>query len=104
MLGGIWGVFKFGKSGRELAAFLSSSSFLLGLMAATMTGNYPFWLRSTVDPSYGLTAANTASASHGLQVALVWFAVGITLAVVYFVNLFRSIGSKVSADAGGHGY
>ena len=46
-----------------------------------MVGNYPFWLRSTIDPSYGLTAANTASARYGLQIALVWFAVGITLAM-----------------------
>jgi cytochrome d ubiquinol oxidase subunit II len=104
MLAGVWGVFKYGNSGRELTAFLSSSAFLLGVMAATMAGNYPFWLRSTVDPSYGLTAANTASASHGLQVALVWFAVGMTLALAYFVNLFRSIGSKVGEDADGHGY
>jgi cytochrome d ubiquinol oxidase subunit II len=104
MLAGLWGVFKYLNSGRELAAFLSSAAFLLGLMGATMVGNYPFWLRSTVDPSYGLTARNTASASHGLQVALLWFAVGITLAVGYFVNLFRSIRGKVGEDASGHGY
>jgi cytochrome d ubiquinol oxidase subunit II len=73
-------------------------------MAATMVGNYPYWLRSTVDPSYGLTAANTSSASYALQVALFWFAVGIALAVGYFVNLFRSIRGKVSEDANGHGY
>jgi cytochrome d ubiquinol oxidase subunit II len=104
MLAGIWGVFKYSSSGRELAAFLASAAFIVGLMAATMVGNYPFWLRSTVDPSYGLTATNTASASYGLQIALIWFAVGIALAVAYFVNLFRSIRGKVGADANGHGY
>jgi cytochrome d ubiquinol oxidase subunit II len=104
MLAGIWGVFKSLNDGRELAAFLSSSAFLLGLMASTMVGNYPFWLRSTVDPTYGLTAANTAAASYGLRVALVWFAVGVTLAVGYFINLYRSIRGKASEDASGHGY
>ena len=44
------------------------------------------------------------SASYGLQIALLWFAVGITLAVGYFVNLFRSIRGKVGEDADGHGY
>ena len=39
-----------------------------------------------------------------LEVALLWFAVGITLAVGYFVNLFRSIRGKVGEDANGHGY
>jgi cytochrome d ubiquinol oxidase subunit II len=104
MLAGLWGVFSSLKKGRDLAAFLSSSAFLLGLMAATMTGNYPYWLRSTIDPSYGLTAANTASARHALQIALFWFALGITLAIAYFVNLFRSIRGKVGEDVHGHGY
>jgi hypothetical protein len=25
-----------------------------GLLGATMTGNYPYWLRSTIDPSFSL--------------------------------------------------
>ncbi len=104
MFAAIWGVFKCLKEGRELAAFLCSAAFLLGMLAATMIGNYPFWLRSTVDPAYGLTAANTASARNGLQIALVWFAVGIMLATCYFVSLYRSIREKVGEDAGGHGY
>jgi len=104
MLAGIWGVFRCLKDGRELAAFLSSTAFLVGLMAATMVGNYPFWLRSTVDPSYGLTAGNTAAGSFGLQVALVWFTVGIALAAGYFVNLFRLIRGKVGEETSGHGY
>ena len=69
-----------------------------------MVGNPPFWSRSTIDPSYGLTTANNASARYGLQIALVWFAVGITLAAGYFVNMYRSIRRKVSEDADGHGY
>jgi cytochrome bd ubiquinol oxidase subunit II len=73
-------------------------------MAATMAGNYPYWLRSTVDPAYGLTAANTASASYGLQIALLWCAVGLTLAVGYYISLFRSIRGKVGDDADSHGY
>ena len=47
-------------------AFLSSSAFLLGMLAATLTGQYPFWLRSTVDSSYSLTALNSASDHYGL--------------------------------------
>jgi hypothetical protein len=39
-------------------------------LAATLTGQYPFWLRSTLDPSYSLTALNSASDHYGLRVAL----------------------------------
>src|SRR5258708_2945424 len=59
---GIFGVLRFPGRGRDLAAFLSSCAFLLGLVATALAGNYPFWLRSTLDPSYSLTASNAASA------------------------------------------
>lgn len=102
MFAGLWGVFHYLKRRRELAAFLCSSLFLAGLLAATMTGNYPYWLRSTIDPAYSLTAVRTASATYGLQMALAWWMIGITLAVGYFVFLYRSIRGKV--DASEHGY
>jgi cytochrome d ubiquinol oxidase subunit II len=95
---GIWGVFRFSRRGQELAAFLSSSAFLLGMVATALVGNYPFWLRSTLDPSCSLTAANAASARYGLGGALAWWVVGITLVAGYFTYLFRSIRGKVEAD------
>ena len=100
-VGGFGAVYYFLKQGRELAAFVSSSAFLFGLLGATMTGNYPFWLRSTIDPSFSLSALNTASTSYGLRVALLWWLVGITLAGGYFVNMFRSIRGKVSVTPHG---
>jgi cytochrome d ubiquinol oxidase subunit II len=104
MLAGVAGVFYFLGRGRELAAFLSSSAFLLGLLAATMAGIYPVWLRSTLDPADSLRARNSAAGSYGLQVALVWWTVGIALAGGYFVYLFHSTRGKVDVHAQGHGY
>ncbi|HEX3450491.1 MAG TPA: cytochrome d ubiquinol oxidase subunit II [Isosphaeraceae bacterium] len=97
-LGGFCAVYYFLRHGRDLAAFLSSSVFLLGLIGATMIGNYPYWLRSTIDSSFSLSAANTISAGYGLRVALVWWIVGITLACGYFVYLYRSIRGKVEVE------
>jgi cytochrome bd ubiquinol oxidase subunit II len=104
MLGGLCGVFRFSSRGRELTAFLSSSAFLLGLLATTMAGNYPNWLRSTLDPAHSLTAANTAAQSYALQVGLVWLSIGMALAGGYFVYLFRSVRGKVGSGAEEHGY
>jgi cytochrome bd ubiquinol oxidase subunit II len=104
MLAGVAGVFYFLRRGRELAAFLSSGAFLLGLLAATMAGIYPVWLRSTVDPAYSLTAANSAAESYGLRIALAWWTVGITLAGAYFVYLYRSTRGKADVRAEEHGY
>ena len=60
--------------------------------------NYPFWLRSTLDPSYSLTASNAASDRYGMGVALIWWAVGIALVAGYFTYLFRSMRGKVGAE------
>ena len=97
-IAGAWGVFRFPRVGRELAAFLSSSAFLLGMLAATLTGQYPFWLKSTLHPSYSLTALNSASDHYGLRVALAWWPVGIALVAVYFTFLFRWMRGKVDAE------
>jgi cytochrome bd ubiquinol oxidase subunit II len=80
MAAGAGGVFLFSRRGRDLAAFLSSAVFLLALVAATLAGVYPVWLRSTLDPAQSLTATNSAAHSYGLQVALVWWTAGIVLA------------------------
>jgi cytochrome bd ubiquinol oxidase subunit II len=97
-IAGAWGTYHFPRRGQELAAFASSSAFLLGMLAATLAGQYPFWLRSTLDPSYSLTALNSASDHYGLHVALTWWTVGIALVAVYFTFLFRWIWGKVGVD------
>jgi len=101
MFAGFFGVFHFLKreQERDLAAFLSSSAFLLGVLGATMTGNYPFWLRSTLDPAHGLSAENAAAKMHALQVGVVWWTIGILLIGAYFVHLFRSFRGKACAGA-----
>jgi cytochrome d ubiquinol oxidase subunit II len=93
--GGMWGVFHYLKRGRELAAFLSSSAFLFGLMATAMIGNYPYWLRSTIDPSFSLSADNTIAARYGMQVALGWWTIGTAFAAGYFFYVYRSVCGKI---------
>jgi cytochrome d ubiquinol oxidase subunit II len=97
-LAGAWGVFHFSRRGRELAAFLSSSAFLIGMAAASLAGNYPYWLRSTLDPAFSLTASNSASDRYGMGVALIWWTIGIALVIGYFIFLFRWMRHKVDVE------
>jgi cytochrome d ubiquinol oxidase subunit II len=94
ILAGLIGVFRFQFTGREQIAFLSSCAFILGILAATMAGNYPNLLRSTLDPANNLTAASCASGPAGLRVALIWWPIGIMLTLGYFTYLFRSFSGK----------
>jgi cytochrome d ubiquinol oxidase subunit II len=104
MLGGLGGVAYALRHGRELAAFLASSCFLLGLLGATMACLYPVWLRSTLDPAYRLPAANAAADHYALRVGLVWITIGLALAAAYFVNLFRAFRGKVDSHTEGYGH
>jgi cytochrome bd ubiquinol oxidase subunit II len=104
MLAGLVGVFHFMRREEELRAFLSSSAFLAGVLGATMTGNYPFWLRSTVETADSLTATNAAANTHALEVAIAWWTVGIILVGAYFVYLFRSLRGKVDSASEEYGH
>jgi cytochrome d ubiquinol oxidase subunit II len=99
-IGGFVGVPYFQRRGLPLPAFLSLSAFLIGVMAATMIGNYPYWLRSTIDPAFSLTAGNSASAHYGLGIALVWWTVGMLLACAYFSYAYGSLSHKIPVDLG----
>ena len=103
-MSGLSGVFYFSRHGRQLPAFLSSSLFILGILAATMAGSYPRLLHSTIDPAFDVTATNAAAGAYGLGVGAVWWTIGILLATAYFMYLFRSLRGKVRVDEESHGY
>ncbi len=92
------------RNGRDLAAFLGSAAFLLGLLAAAAASVYPTWLPSTLDPSWSLTAANAAASPGSLRVGLYWWPAGLVLAIGYFAVLFHLHRGKAQAAAPGEGY
>jgi cytochrome d ubiquinol oxidase subunit II len=87
--------------GRELRAFLASSTLIASLLLATAGTLYPVLLPSTIDRGFDLDAHTAASGPHGLALGLVWWLPAMALAVLYFANLFRSIRGKI--EAGEHG-
>jgi cytochrome d ubiquinol oxidase subunit II len=89
---------------RDLAAFLGSGAFLLGLLAATAASIFPTMLKSAADPSRSLTALNSASDGGSLRAALLWWPVGFALALAYFTVLFRFHRGRAQAAEEGEGY
>lgn len=92
------------RAGRDLAAFLGSAAFLLGILAATAASIYPTMLKSATDPALSLTAVNSAASPTSLVRGLWWWPVGLALAIVYAAFLFRFHRGKVQAAAEGEGY
>jgi cytochrome d ubiquinol oxidase subunit II len=90
--------------GRALLAFLGSTGFLVGVLAATAIAMYPAMLVSTLDPAYSLGADNAAASPHALATGLLWWPAGVVLAFVYLAVLLRLHRGKTEAAAEGEGY
>ena len=95
-IGGIASIFLSLRQGKEARAFLSSCIFLLGMMTSVVFGVFPMVLPSNLDPGLSLTIYNTAAASYGLRVGLMWWIPGMILAGVYSTFLHRRFAGKVS--------
>jgi len=83
-------------------AFVASCAYIAGMLTSAAFGLFPYVLPSNTDPGLGLTVWNTATASHGLRVALAWWIPGMALVVGYFMFAYRHFRGKVQAE--GEGY
>jgi cytochrome bd ubiquinol oxidase subunit II len=62
-------------------------------------------LPASTGPQYNLTIYNSAAGAHGLSVGLVWRSIGMVLAAVYFIFVYRTFRGKVRREEGSeHGY
>ena len=84
----------------EKAAFVCSCVYLAGMLGGAAVGAYPNVLPAR-DPRYSLTIYNTATGAHGLRVGLVWWSLGMALAIGYFVFIYRMFRGKVSDEGEG---
>jgi cytochrome d ubiquinol oxidase subunit II len=87
--------------GYDTAAFFSSSAYITGMLGGAAFGLYPILLPASTDPAYSLTIHNAKTGAYSLSVGLIWWLIGITLAVAYFIFLYRSFSGKVTIDEHG---
>jgi cytochrome d ubiquinol oxidase subunit II len=91
----------FGFRRRDRAAFLSSGAYIAGMMASTAFAIYPNVLPA-VDPENSLTVYNASGSAYGLAVGLAWWSIGMVLAAIYFVLIYRLFRGKVSLEDDGY--
>jgi cytochrome d ubiquinol oxidase subunit II len=85
------------RRGQDKGAFLSSCSYLIFMLVGAAAAVYPNLLISTTDPGLNITVYNAATGSYSLSVGLIWWSFGITLAIGYFVFVYRMFRGKVTA-------
>lgn len=89
--------------GQERAAFLSSCAYLAFMLVGAAAGVYPNLLTSTTDTALNITVYNAHTGNYAMSVGLIWWSLGMAIAVGYFVFVYRMFRGKVSGVAG-HGY
>jgi len=95
-------IFIYSRKGSDLRAFLASSVYLTAMLAGAAFALYPYVLPSSTDPSFSLTIANTAARAYGLRVGLVWWTIGIILALGYVTFVYRHFAGKVALEGEEH--
>ena len=96
-------ILSFTKQGKAVAAFVSSSLYLIFMLVGAAVGLYPTLLPSSGDPARDITIARAITGPHSLHVGLVWWSLGMAIALAYFITSYRLFRGKVSAEAGyGH--
>lgn len=88
--------------GKDLASFISSTLYLVGMLGGAAFALYPRVLPSSTDSSLNLTIYNTAAGHYGLSVGLVWWAIGTLIALGYFTFVYRTFRGKVMAESEGY--
>jgi cytochrome d ubiquinol oxidase subunit II len=87
----------------ERRAFCASCAYLTGMLASVVFGVYPLVLPAR-NPAYSLTIWNTKASAYGLKIGLIWWAIGMILAVGYSTLVYRSFAGKVVIEKDSHGY
>src|SRR5262245_26269957 len=95
---GIFGMVYFTRKGAHLRVFLCSTMSIAGMMCGAAYGLYPNVLPSTLSAENNLTIWNTAAQAYSLRVGAIWWVIGMTLALIYFIYLYRSFRGKVESD------
>jgi cytochrome d ubiquinol oxidase subunit II len=86
------------KSGKALAALLTSSVAIIGTIGAAATALYPDLVPSSINAAYSLTVAGASSTQRTLWTMLVIALIGMPIVIAYTIIIYRVFKGKVKLD------
>ena len=90
------------KQGKAVHAFLASCVYLFFMLAGACWGLYPTLLPATGNSGLDITLKEALSGPHTLAVGLVWWLLGMMLAVAYVVFVYSRFRGKADVHRGIH--
>jgi cytochrome d ubiquinol oxidase subunit II len=97
-------VWRASRRGNERAAFLSSCSYLVFMLVGAAAAVYPNLLMATTEPTLNITVYNAHSGDYALSIGLIWWGLGMTIAVAYFTFVYKMFRGKVMPTSRREGY
>jgi cytochrome bd ubiquinol oxidase subunit II len=88
----------------NLVAFWGSCLYLAAMLAGAAAGLFPVLLPAVGNDGQDITVARALAGPHTLRVGLVWWSLGILLALLYFGIVYWLFRGKVEQQAGGYGH
>ena len=79
-------------------------STLVGTLTSVVFGLFPHVLSASTDPSFSLTVHNAKAGEYGPRIGLIWWVIGMALAVGYLIYIYRHFAGKVKLDTDHEGY
>jgi len=92
------------RAGRDHRAFFASCLYLASMLAGAAYALYPSLLPSSNPGVEDITIYNAAAGSYSLTYGVIWWSIGMVIAIGYFVLVYRMFRGKVSLESGEHGY
>jgi cytochrome d ubiquinol oxidase subunit II len=99
---GLAGMAWFLRKQDDLKSFLASCAYIVGMLTSVVFGLYPLVLPASTNPAYSLTVDNAKAGDYGLKIGLAWWIVGMILAAVYHIRVYRGFAGKVKVEDGGY--
>jgi cytochrome bd ubiquinol oxidase subunit II len=96
------GVWFWNHRGDAFKAFLSSCAYLFLMLAGGVWGLYPALLPATNGAGNSITVDRALSGPHTLSVGLVWWGVGMSLAVGYIAFVYSRFRGKTDQNRQDH--
>jgi cytochrome d ubiquinol oxidase subunit II len=90
------------KKAQFCAAFLSSAAYIAAMLGGAAFSMYPYLLPASTNPTFSLTIYNARTGIYSLSVGLIWWGLGMALAIGYFTFIYRSFAGKVRLDQEGY--
>jgi cytochrome d ubiquinol oxidase subunit II len=98
----LFALWLFNRKAQPVNAFLSSCLYLFFMLAGACWGVYPTLLPATTGTANDITLSRAISGQHTLAVGLVWWGIGMVLAIGYVVFVYSKFRGKVDRTESGH--